>query len=59
MTKIVSALGLMVALSLGAIAWMGSDVTAHAGFVTACPAGQIAAFDEGYGVTNDTACIQR
>ncbi|HMN74231.1 MAG TPA: hypothetical protein PKA55_20405 [Rhodoblastus sp.] len=59
MTKIVSALGLMVALSLGAIAWMGTDVTAHAGVVGACAVDQVAAFDEGYGVTNETACIQR
>ncbi len=59
MTKIVSALGLIIALSLGAIAWMGSDVTAHAGVVGACAPGQIAAIDDGYGVTNDTACVSR
>lgn len=58
MTKIVSALGLMVALSLGAIAWMGTDVTAHAGVVGACAAGQNA-LDDGYGVSLKADCAKR
>lgn len=49
----------MIALSLGAIAFMGSDVTAHAGVVGACAPGQVVAVDDGYGVTNEIACIQR
>lgn len=59
MTKIVSALGLVIALSLGAIAWMGSDVSAHAGIVGACAPGQSVTLDDGYGVTTEAACAQR
>ena len=56
MKKIVSALGLLVALSLGAIAWIGgSDVMAHEG-VAACETGQ-SAFDDGYGVS--AGCVRR
>ena len=52
MTKIVSALGLMIALSLGAIALFQpglNDVMAQGAVHDACSA---SAMDEGYGVTN-------
>ena len=62
MTKLVSLLGLLVALSLGGIAWVGLPVTdsmasQSPALTTGC-AGDIA-LDEGYGVTRRVACPQR
>ena len=63
MTKLVSALGLLVALSLGAIAFVGlpggSDVMAGE-TARACAPGEVA-LDEGYGVSRLVAreCVQR
>ena len=56
MKKIVSALGLMIALALGGIAWIGfpggSDVMADEGRVAAATCAQApVSLDEGYGVT--------
>ena len=53
MKKLVSALGLLVALSLGAIAWIGlpaTDVMAGQS-KTAAPCATEIALDEGYGVS--------
>ena len=63
MKKIVSLLGLLVTLSLGAIAWLGlpaTDVMAGPAVATACAASEVA-LDEGYGVTRvvQTPCAQR
>ena len=55
MKKLVSLLGLLVALSLGAIAWIGlpaSNVMASTDqTVSTAPCGAEIALDEGYGVS--------
>ncbi|MFV0281430.1 MAG: hypothetical protein ACK5JM_11825 [Rhodoblastus sp.] len=57
MTKIVTVLGVIVALSLGVIAWMGSDVIAGEGRKDACAPGHVAV-DDGYGVASESGCIK-
>ncbi|MDE2363784.1 MAG: hypothetical protein KGM42_13980 [Hyphomicrobiales bacterium] len=55
MSKLVSALGLLVALSLGAIAWIGLPATGVMAStdrtVAAVACGSDIALDEGYGVS--------
>jgi hypothetical protein len=58
MEKLVSILGLLVALSLGAIAWIGmpaTDVQAQTDRPTACVSH--AAFD-GYGISRQIDCTK-
>ena len=65
MKKLLSALGLMVALSLGAIAWIGMPVSGVLAGETIVPGAQICAaataLDQGYGVSRsvETACERR
>ncbi len=66
MTKLVSLLGLLVVLSLGAIAWIGLPATdgiagqGQAASISACAPAEVAV-DEGYGITRHIArpCPQR
>ena len=63
MKKIVSLLGLLVTLSLGAIAWLGlpaTDVMAGQPAAASCAASEVA-LDEGYGVSRHVLppCSQR
>jgi len=59
MKKIVSALGLLIALSLGAIAWSGgSDVQASPEHPKGACAAGVMTLDDGYGVSRQVACVR-
>ena len=64
MTRFLSLLGLMVAASLGVIAWIGLPVADSvagqnsAATSIACAAGEIA-LDEGYGISRRIPCAER